>query len=764
MSSKSWVKKIFLSLALILSILTSYFVYASGVNSRILSDSLTADAMVLDDTYLSSNAFTKEDDLSIVDNFLDIPSSYLLVGENDYYKLYMEEGSYAIRLYNKADGFIYGSSISTKDDNLEYFNTTWEGIVNSAVTIKYYSYNDTTGVYTSVEESFLKSSLSTSTYERVNNGFRAHLYFGESGISLDLLVYLTDSYLVVEIPNDSIEETGQYLLRSIKTYPFLGAVYSNSVPGYILVPDGSGALIRYQPIDVLTDIYEFRYYGQDNSIQAELNSEPTIAFPVSGMVLGINQHGFISIVEDGAAFASLVVSPAKNNLKYYYTYNEFLYRSLYQTPLSESDASAAGGRLVTEDNMNTCNVVLKYQFLTGEDANYVGMASAYQSYLLDSELVVDRVSDASKSGVFFEVIGSEKKEGFIFNEYLNMTDYSALKSILSKMDEEGIGVTVSYLGYTSSGTTSTPLSITSLSSKLGSLSELKDLISYASSKGMDLYLYTDPMTVYSDARFSIYQDIAKRVNQNLLTSEGLTKMMYFASPSVSSQSLLDSVQYLQKQEISMVSLGSIGNTLYSDYTNQSNVIDRSEAIKIYVDALSQSTDTTFLIYQSNLYTLKYSTSYLLTPSSSSRYRIYSDTVPFVPYVLSSVLDKYSSFQNFGSSSKYELLRMVDFGIYPSYIITEASAYLFQDTELKQIYSSSFSTWREKIVSDYLFVSAALDHVINASVVSRSYIDLGVYEILYSTGVKIIVNYSSRTIDLSDGIVLPSSYLVVIPDA
>lgn len=764
MSSKSWIKKIFLSLILILSVLTSYFVFASDLHSRSLSDSLSTDSLVLDDTYLESNQFTKEDDLSIVDNFLDVPSSYLLVGENENYRLYMEEGSYAIRIYNKADGFIYGSSISTKDDNLENFNTTWEGIVNSAVTIKYYSYNDTTGVYTSVEESFLKSSLSTSTYERITNGFLAHLYFGESGISLDLRVYLNEKYLVVEVPNDSISESTEFQLRSIKTYPFLGAVYSNSVPGYILVPDGSGALIRYQPIDVLTDIYEFRYYGQDTSVQALLSNEPTISFPVSGMVLGINQHGFISIVEDGATFASLVVSPAKNNLKYYYTYNEFLYRSLYQTPLSESDASAAGGRLVTEDHMNSCNIVLKYEFLSGDDANYVGMANAYQSYLLDSNLIVDRVSDASSSGVFFEVIGSEKKEGFIFSEYLDMTDYSALKSILTSMNSAGVDVTVSYLGYTSSGTTSTPLSITSLSSKLGSLSELKDLITYAASIGVDLYLYTDPMTVYSDARFSIYRDIATRINQNLLTMEGLTKMMYFASPSVVSSSLLDSVQYLQNQEITKVSLGSIGDTLYSDYTDQTNVIDRSEAIEIYVDTLDQMSDTTFLIYQSNLYTLKYSSSYLLTPSSSSRYRIYSDTVPFVPYLLSGVLDKYSRFQNFGSSSKYDLLRMVDFGIYPSYIITEASAYLFQDTELKQIYSSSFSTWKDTILSDYLFVSGALDHVINASVISRSYLELGVYEVLYSNGVNIIINYSSRTISFGDLTINPTSYLVVMPNA
>ncbi|MDD3477319.1 MAG: DUF5696 domain-containing protein, partial [Candidatus Izemoplasmatales bacterium] len=350
MSFKHWFRR---ALVLIMVMgLASFVVYASDWVFVAGADELPVSSS-LDDTYLSSNQFTQADDLSVVDNFLNVPVSYILVGDNAYYSLYMEEGSYAIRILNKADGFIYGSSISTKDQDLEYFNTTWEGIVNSAVTIKYYSYNDTTGVYTSIEESFLKSASSSSTYELVDNGFLAHLYFGDSGISLDLLVYLSDNALVVEIPNDSIQDGETYKLRSIKTYPFLGAVFGDSIPGYIFVPDGSGALIRYQAIDVQTDIYEFRYFGQDDAVQTAISNQAILSFPVSGMVQGINQHGFLAIVEDGAAHASLVVSPAKNNLKYYYTYNEFLYRSLYQTPLSESQAASGTGRLVIEDAINS---------------------------------------------------------------------------------------------------------------------------------------------------------------------------------------------------------------------------------------------------------------------------------------------------------------------------------------------------------------------------------------------------------------------------
>ena len=714
---------------------------------------------LLDETFLSSNQFTQTDDLTVVDNFLDVPVSYIQVGESDSYILYMEEESFAIRVVNKIDGFVYGSSISTLDENLNNFNTTWEGIVNSCVTIKYYSYNDSTGIYTTIEESFLKSPDSTFTYELIEDGFVVNLTFGESGITLQLRVYLTDDYLVVEVRNDSITEGDTFKLRSVKTYPFLGAVYGNTIPGYILVPDGSGALIRYQDIDVNSNIYEFRYYGQDNSIQNALEREPILSFPVSGMVHGINQHGFISIVEDGAEFAKLTVSPAKRNLKYYYSYNEFVYRSLYQTPLSESQAQSSSGRLVIEDDTNTCNVVLKYKFLADSDANYVGMAKNYQAYLLEQNLIVDRVDDTSDVSIFLDVIASETKTGFIFDEYLEMTSLEDLRAILEDLNEQSIPSNVVYKGFSSDGLTSSGLVAGPLSKRLGTQSELTDLIQFTNTNDINLYFYFDPMMVYEDGSFNLYKDIARRINQNLFKEEGFTKDKYYITPERVAEVLGDSVNTLIKNNMELFAIGSIGNTLYSDYNNETNSIDRSEAIEFYQTML-EDIDQNMLLYQNNLYMLRYTDSYLLMPLTSSRYRIYTDTVPFSSYVLSGLLDVYSPYQNFSSSSKIELLKMVDYGVYPSYILTNETAYALQNTELKQIYSSSYTTWKSKISYDYDFIFEALDSIINASVVSRNYEDVGVYKISYSNGVDIYVNYTNDTITYPGFVIPPLSYKVV----
>lgn len=752
MSSIKLIKKTLFIVLLVITISLSFHIIA--INSSIYeADILPNQENILDDTLLASNQFTQPDDLSLVENFIDIPASYILVGENEYYKLYMEEDSYAIRVLNKVDGFIYGSSLGTKDDDLDNFNTTWEGIVNSCITISYYSYNETTGVYVTKEESLFKSIETSSSYTLIENGFIASLTFGESGISMNLEVYLDDEYLRIEVPNESIKET-EYEIRSLKIYPFLGAVYSNSIPGYILVPDGSGALVRYQEIDAVTDIYELKYYGQDNSIQADLDDEPVMSFPVSGMIHGINQHGFISIVESGASEATLVVSPAKRNLKYYYTYNEFLYRALYQTPLSESDSINASGRLVIEADINTCNPVIKYRFLSGTDANYVGMANSYQAYLLDNNLLIDTVSESDEVSLFLDVVAAETKSGFVFDEYLELTKIAALKQIIEELVSNNINPLVVYKGYSQSGLSSSGLIYDGYNRKLGSLDSLLD---YTNSNDISLYFDINPMIGYSDAKFSIYNDVSKRINESLNQYEGFTKQYYYMRPSSVIESIEDSIEGLSEFGINNILIDSIGSLLYSDYSDET--IDRTEFVELLDETLN-SYENKLLMYQTNAYLLKYTDAYLLTPMNSSRYRIYTDTVPFTAYVLSGVMDKYSEYQNFSSASKLELLRLVDYGVSPSYLITEESAYALQKTELQQIYSCSYETWKSRILDDYQFIYEGLDSIKNAGLISRTYLSSGVYLDKYDNGIDIYINYTNDSFNIDDIVIDSLAYKVV----
>jgi len=725
-------------------------------------DSFSDETVVLDDTLFSSNQFTQADDLTVVDNFLDIPTTFSLVGETDTLLLYMETDSFAIRVVNKEDGFIYGSSIMSKDDDLQYFGSTWEGIVNSAVTIKYYSYGESTGVYTTVEESMFTSPDTTTSYSLITNGFSVDITYGRSGIGLELRVYLEGDQLKVEVPRDKISEGDTYKLRSIKIYPFLGAVYSNSVPGYIFVPDGSGALIRYQPIDVNTEIYEFVYYGLDLGIRAESPGEAQLLLPVSGMVHGIDQHGFITMIDDGEMFASFIVNPAKNNLKYYYSHNEFQYRSLYQTPTSESQASSGSGRLVIQEDLNSCNVKMTYQFLAGAEANYVGMAGIYRDYLIDQGYLIENLSDTNSVPLYLEIIGAEKKPGFIFDETMVMTDVASAESMIDELTTYVDNMTVVMKGFFAGGFSSSGLINKKYLSNLGSSEEFKDMIQKYQTELVELYFYIDVMKIYTDANYSLYNDISQKINNNLLMLAGLTKYYYYVSPSRVASAFSDNVDSLGKLGIDALALGTIGNKFYSDYNDKANDLDRKEVVSLYRSALAAYTGD-LLLYRPNLYLLPYAKKYLMTPMTSSNFRIYTDTVPFMAELFHGTIEAFAPFANFIANQRLALLKMIDYGLYPSYILTNESAYKLQDTELRQIYSSSYGIWKDKIQTDYQFLNNALSVVYDASITSREVITTGVYKNSYSNGVILYVNYTNQSYVDSRNVISPNNYLVVMPD-
>jgi hypothetical protein len=105
--------------------------------------------------------------------------------------------------------------------------------------------------------------------------------------------------------------------------------------------------------------------------------------------------------------------------------------------------------------------------------------------------------------------------------------------------------------------------------------------------------------------------------------------------------------------------------------------------------------------------------------------------------------------------------MIDYGLYPAYLLTQASAYQLQDTELGQIYSSSYATWKDQIIADAAFISGALGTLTDQVVVDREVLTTGIYVSTYANQTKVYVNYTNQDYSSIDGVVLARNYRVVI---
>jgi hypothetical protein len=152
--------------------------------------------------------------------------------------------------------------------------------------------------------------------------------------------------------------------------------------------------------------------------------------------------------------------------------------------------------------------------------------------------------------------------------------------------------------------------------------------------------------------------------------------------------------------------------------------------------------------------------YLLDlPMYSSEQARLTDTIPLLPYIISKHRVGFGRAGNFFSNTNNDLLRMIDYGLYPAFFVSEASAYQLIDTGSEHIFTSRYQDWQPEIKRQYEFIADALVHVLGQRVVAREVLQLGVVAVSYELGSTIFINYSGDTYQQGSLMVPAMSYVV-----
>jgi hypothetical protein len=145
----------------------------------------------------------------------------------------------------------------------------------------------------------------------------------------------------------------------------------------------------------------------------------------------------------------------------------------------------------------------------------------------------------------------------------------------------------------------------------------------------------------------------------------------------------------------------------------------------------------------NDYLLGFTKAYYDIPLTNSGYIYTTDAVPFLEIVLAGYLPYYGPAMNFSSDIQGDVLRQIDYGIYPSYMLTHEVTAKILNTVSNWIYTSSYSQWSEEIKKTYQWENSLLAAVYGQEIVSREVLAEGVVATTYSNGKQIIVNYNSE---------------------
>jgi hypothetical protein len=99
--------------------------------------------------------------------------------------------------------------------------------------------------------------------------------------------------------------------------------------------------------------------------------------------------------------------------------------------------------------------------------------------------------------------------------------------------------------------------------------------------------------------------------------------------------------------------------------------------------------------------------------------------------------------NFSSNFENDILRQIEFGVYPSFFVTHEITAKILNTDSNWIFTSSYDQWSQEIKQTYQKMNDLLQGVIGEEIVRRDVLVNGVVAVTYANGKQIIVNYNEE---------------------
>jgi len=676
-------------------------------------------------------------------------AGFTLAAENEFLQLYVAPYSLAIKVVNRATGYIFSSTLDTMEDHR--LNNIWRNRVNSALSIDYSVGGVGLWESLTINDSYVDFRL-------IENGFAGHVTFGDSGIGVLLLVTLEGRDLLVQVPQESITEPEGVQIVALHAYPFFGATKEGDVPGYMFIPDGSGALIRYGDIrNAMVSPWSSQVYGLNlglgQSTISNVNPPFNTTMPVFGKVHGNN--AFLVIIESGDNYAEIIAHTAGLITEFNWIHALFTYRYTFTQPTTRDETRAPSvHRLQQEPNI--FDIGLRFRFLENEDASYVGMAIAYQEFLVSRGWLTPMIEPAPQMRL--EFFGGEIAPGTIFNQYLVMTHVTDIPGFISRLQTQGMyNMLAVYRSFARGGSVSFPNRFP-IDRRLGSAADVRNTAAELTQNGVSMFFHSDYSRAYVSGGLFGRSDLALGINGRLFLDWVHWRDFFYLTPQAALEQARRDVETFERFGIQNLALQTTASVLHSTFNdNATNTrADVRDMLDELVDVLNPAQ---LALYQPNVYAWQLTDLYFDVPMSSSRHLFVTDTVPFLQIVLRGHVAYYAPFANFSANWNRDLLRLVEFGAYPSFLLTGEPAHLLYRTAAYYIYSSQFDIWEDLVVLFYNRVAGALYPVRNQPIVGREMLATGVVKVTYANGVEIFVNYTNQPFNYN-GLTIPAEDFLV----
>ncbi len=591
--------------------------------------------------------------------------------------------------------------------------------------------------------------------------------------NVNVIYRLEGDELVVEVPLKELEYKSEYPIYTITVLPFFGAGGKDD-QGFMMVPEGGGAIINFNNGKTTQNSYYANVYGWDMCLSRKALVHNTRA---SFGVFGVSQgdDSFICVLEDGKSYASVQadISGKNNNYNYVNAVYSICQREQYEVAdIANSEIYKYIQELPDE------NLTQRYKFV--DSGSYVDMAKGYGSYLQNKYGDYMALNTDTEAPVEVEILGAVDKVkqivGVPVSRPLPLTTYAEAQGILEDLNSQGFNnMSIKMSGWCNGGVSQKLLKDVDLVSGLGGKKDLTALSNYASEQGIDFYLNGVTQYEYNsnifDGFFS-YRDAAKFINKERAELYQYSAVTYAQREGAKSYYLLhtelagqmaDNLTNAAAGYGAGVSFEDDGKDLAADYYVK-NPYSREAVLNLQVARFQtlNANGQNLMINMGNDYAVPYASLVTNMDLRGNDYTILDECIPFYQLAIHGYVNYTGYPLNICGDDVQQLLYSAEYGAGLSFTVMKESSFALQKTLYTEYYGSDYDAWRDRMVEYYTRYNSELGHVFNQEMVDHQNISGTLSVTTYADGTKVYVNYDFEDAT-ADGQTIPArDYLVVRP--
>ena len=585
------------------------------------------------------------------------------------------------------------------------------------------------------------------------------------------VVYRLDGEdLIVEIPYEAIRFSMDTPMTYVSVLPMFGAAGTDQ-NGFMLIPEGGGALINYNNGKLSQSAYYANLYGWDYATErTETISETRNAFPVYGM--GQEDGSFICIIEGASSYAGINADISGRFNSYNTVYPK--YNVLHYDRFNVSNRTAQL-LYMYEQAIPKDTIIQRYHFIAGN--NYNDMANAYGEYLRQQpEMLNEKASE--EMPVNLELVGAINKVvpklGLPVDSVISTTSFDEARQIIDEMTGKGVrDLHIRMTGWANGGVRQKVLTGVHVLNELGGENGMKALIAYARENNIPLFFDGISCFAYNSglfdgflpfshaARFTTREQV-KLYNYDIVTYQqsDWQDVYYLVRPEYARKCAENLISGLNDRGAYGVAFRDIGNLLSADYY-VNNIVTREQVKEMNIQSLKEASEKglTISIKEGNDYAVPYADIITDMNLTGNAYAIIDEQIPFYQIALHGTKNYTGEPVNLAGDYQTTLLECAEYGAGLNFTFMKADTLILADTMYSSYTGAGYDRWKDIVTDMILRYQKEMTGLNRQKIVNHMRISEEVAVTEYADGTKVYVNYGNAVFRMGNIRVPARDYVV-----